>query len=487
MKKTKFIVIFLTAAAALSILLAACFSEWMGEDIEGGYGSVTFSLAGTNPSRQLVGLASGGMPSSETHTYELIIASKTIPLTPDTTTSPATLTGDGVPAGNGQSFEIRAYIGGGDLSNVFSTTTPPLPSSLENRDYILRAIGTGTADIKAGVMNNISSGAIVLYSAMDVSSWEELVWAAAPDSSAGSRKEIIILKAGTYTVTNTTGTITINRNIELRAEGGVVTIIRDPAFNGTGTPNAYFFDINTGSAELYMGFDQATGKSVGYGITLDGGGSTITPNGPLIHNTGVCTIGSGVTLMNNYSTGTSGAMPGGVLNSGGTFTLYGKIKGNSSTLTGNNGAAGGVSLSGGTFNMEAGASIEDNTSDGSGGGVEIPTSALSSATFNINGGTIKNNTASVNGGGVFIGNGSFTMTGGSIADNQASSGYGGGVYVSVGTFEISNSINNLIGENVVSGNNSSLSPPEDNVYLDQAGGTIIVNGTTYGPPGGPQW
>jgi len=75
--------------------------------------------------------------------------------------------------------------------------------------------------------------------------------------------------------------------------------------------------------------------------------------------------------------------------------------------------------------------ISGNTSSSSGGGVYV-----NDGTFTMSGGEISGNTASGNGGGVYVQQeGTFTMSGGEISGNTAS--YGGGVYVYYnGTFRI---------------------------------------------------
>jgi len=78
MKTRKIGLLFLTATV-VSLLLAACFSDWMGEEV---YGTVIIRLASNSTSRQLMGL-----------------------------------TGTDVPVVNGQAFEIRAYATPSSLSS----------------------------------------------------------------------------------------------------------------------------------------------------------------------------------------------------------------------------------------------------------------------------------------------------------------------------------------------------------------------------------
>jgi uncharacterized repeat protein (TIGR02543 family) len=96
--------------------------------------------------------------------------------------------------------------------------------------------------------------------------------------------------------------------------------------------------------------------------------------------------------------------------------------------------------SSGTLIMNDGSTITGNTTTSSGGGVWVGdrTFMVRGGTFTMNGGTISDNTAS-NGGGVLVYNASstFTMNGGTIYGNAAASvsyGAGGGVYVGAGTF-----------------------------------------------------
>jgi hypothetical protein len=86
---------------------------------------------------------------------------------------------------------------------------------------------------------------------------------------------------------------------------------------------------------------------------------------------------------------------------------------------------------GGTLEMKAGSKISGNTSSSYGGGVYV-----ADGTFIMSGGTISGNTSSSSsyGGGVYVDSGTFTMSGGTISGNTSSSSYGGGVCVNNGTF-----------------------------------------------------
>jgi hypothetical protein len=121
------------------------------------------------------------------------------------------------------------------------------------------------------------------------------------------------------------------------------------------------------------------------------------------------------------------------------------------------GYGGGVFLGGGTFSMSGGA-VSGNTAF-LGGGVHITYGGI----FTMSGGAVSGNTAS-NGGGVFLGGGTFSMSGGAVSGNFAFV-YGGGVSVLWGdTFSMSGG--------AVSGNSAAY------------GGGVSVNGETFTMYGG---
>ncbi|MDR1986783.1 MAG: hypothetical protein LBP88_07425 [Treponema sp.] len=80
----------------------------------------------------------------------------------------------------------------------------------------------------------------------------------------------------------------------------------------------------------------------------------------------------------------------------------------------------GVYVGNGGFTMSGG-TISGNSASGGGGGVLVR-----SGSFTMSGGTISGNSTSGNGGGVAVWGGSFTMSGGTVSGNSAG-GHGGGV------------------------------------------------------------
>lgn len=151
--------------------------------------------------------------------------------------------------------------------------------------------------------------------------------------------------------------------------------------------------------------------SSGGGVFLSGANSTLTMSDKAeIANNKAKANAAGVYMLSDDSQFT---MDGG--------SIYGN------EFTGTGACSGGGVYVNGTFNMNGG-SIYNNTATESGGGV------CSNGMFNMNGGNIYGNTAA-NGGGVYMygSDKRFTMNGGNIYGNTAT-GNGGGVYISNGMF-----------------------------------------------------
>jgi hypothetical protein len=455
MKKAKICALFLTAAVAL--LLATC-SEGIEKE---EFATVTISLGNSEASRILVWKGDndfgGEIPN---HTYELTIVGRNMsPIR--LTRKENTLTGSGVPIGRNLELEIRAYMTRDKLVSLADQLRISLPNDAFTDPKILRAIGrSNPVTISAG-NNTIAS--VNLYSAMEVSNWKELKFAAYGERD-GDRWEAIFLKGNM----DATETIEIKRSIFIWAESDI-TISRDACLEGP------FFSVvaqnkSTGSLTIGATPELDAVDLHNGAITLDGKNTEC--NYPLIISDGDCTIGTNVTLRNNtnyyhpdYPAGTFG---GGVYIYDGTFTLYGRIEKNTAlgggggvamfggnfvmkdgAIIGGKGsgnraiipdggiksAGGGVITVGGNFTMEAGAIIEGNESNYGGGvGVGayyIDDTVVSSATFKMNDGAIiRGNVSDYGAGGVVVAEGTFNMFGGSITGNTCKTEWGiGGVLV----------------------------------------------------------
>lgn len=230
-----------------------------------------------------------------------------------------------------------------------------------------------------------------------------------------------------------------------------------------GTFNMYDGSISGNRAGTYGG-----GVYVKDG-TFNMEGGSITDNYSEKYGGGVG-MGGGTFNMTGGSISINNAPhSGGVFVNGGEFNMSdGSISGNEAT-SGGNSRGGGVRVDKGTFHMSGG-SITDNkaigSNDGDGGGVYVG----EDGTFHMSGtASITDNQARC-GGGVYV-YGTFHMEGGSITDNEAIGGYdGGGVFVRNGTFTVSGAVE-------ITGN--KWHADMNNVSLSD-GKTITVNGLQQG-------
>jgi hypothetical protein len=214
-------------------------------------------------------------------------------------------------------------------------------------------------------------------------------------------------------------------------------VIDGPTLSGMRGNNEPVVYAGDGTVELLHGTICGNTDSNGGGVYV-GKGTFAMSGGAVSGNTASGSNGGGVYVKGGTFVMSGGAVSGntarwggGVYLSGGTFAMSGgTIDGN--TASSANGG-GGVYMDGETFTMTGG-TISGNTAGRGGGVCEI------GGTFILQGGTISGNAASNmsrysnGGGGVYVAhNGtSFAMTGGVISGNTAK--FGGGVYVWQGTF-----------------------------------------------------
>ena len=192
-------------------------------------------------------------------------------------------------------------------------------------------------------------------------------------------------------------------------------------------------------------------------VTMNGGsitGNTAANNGGGVYAfSGTFTMNDG-TIAGNKATAKNG---GGVYANGSTaFTMTGGTIGGSTAADANAAKyGGGVYVKNGTFTMSGG-KVTGNSATEDGGGVRLDKGA-----FHMSGSAVvSRNTADGYGGGVDVNNGSFTMSGGSITGNNAAgdspnwSG-GGGVFVyDGGSFTMSGG--SITGNNAIRGGGVEL-------------------------------
>ena len=262
------------------------------------------------------------------------------------------------------------------------------------------------------------------------------------------RKAVITMYGGEISGNKTTGGdgggvyLGINAKLEMSGSASITENVTTK-YSGGGV-GAVMGKI-TMSSNSSISKNTASDSSGG-GVFLNGANSTLTmsDNAEIANNkakanaAGVYMLGDdsqftmdGGSIYGNKFTGT-GACSGGGVYVNGTFTMNdGSIYNDTATESG-----GGV-CSNGMFNMNGG-NIYGNTAT-NGAGVYM---YGSNKRFAMNDGNIYGNTATGNGGGVYISNGTFTMTKGTIGavtlnrvnydGNSAQNG--GGVYINEGTF-----------------------------------------------------
>ena len=423
------------------------------------------------------------------------------------TGSSATVSGGGVAVSTGGTFTMR----GGTIDGTGASSNAESGGGVEIHDAIFTMEGgtiTGNNATYGGGVR-VDSGEFIMKDGT------------ISDNNATNLGGGVCVINGSFTMSDTA---TIQGNTATTHGGGVYVNGRNfemigGTIGGTdaGSANSAQYGgavyVNGGAFTMESGSkitgSRATGTTASGGAVYVAGG-TFTMNGTAIlqgntattHGGGVHILSGGTFIMNGGTIdgtigGTAGNTAengGGVFVSGGTFNMYdGTISGNTVTESG-----GGVCISGGTFTMSDSAVISGNTATRSGGGVFVSGSGnfimeggtiggtggeshnsaengggvyIHNGAFTMSDGSISGNTATDNGGGVYVGDGTFTMSGGTISGNTATQ-KGGGVYVSsTGNFTLGSS--SAESSPVVSGN-TKTGNSTNNVYLDD--GTILLIG-----------
>jgi hypothetical protein len=245
----------------------------------------------------------------------------------------------------------------------------------------------------------------------------------------------IYIASGNFTIQNFSGdSVSIFRNESIDSGGGVF-------FNSTGTFAIVNSVISTGSASISE--NRTWPGSYGGGVylydgTFDMSSGTITDNeaemggGVYVYTYGNFAMGGSASISDNTATTTAG----GVYFSGTTFTMEDDASISNNEATGTGSYGGGVYLGSGTFDMSGG-TITDNRAE-MGGGVL----ATSSMTFTMSGSaSVSNNEAIELAGGVHIDGTTFTMedtasiSGNTVTSPPSGEG-GGGVYMYSGNFSM---------------------------------------------------
>ena len=278
----------------------------------------------------------------------------------------------------------------------------------------------------------------------------------------------VYINGGTFTMSSSsTGEIHTNT---ATGNGGGVYVASGSTFNYNGGVVGKSGGANQAAngGGVYVAsnatFTMGSGTAVSYNTSsVDGAGIYLASN---------FTLAANRTINNNTATGNGGGI---YVASGVTFTMNGGvIHTNTAKKNANygDGGAGVYTETNSTFSMSGGEIYHNTCTDGAhgcGGGV------LSNGTFNMSGGDIGRGTAIGNssnrnladhGGGVFVHNGTFTMSGtAQVHGNQAANG--GGVYVNTnGSFVMNNGEIHF---------NYAVAGTQNN----KGGGVYVVSGSTF--------
>ena len=259
------------------------------------------------------------------------------------------------------------------------------------------------------------------------------------------------------------GTTEIKREIEVQPDE-TLTIKGMGAGGSIKNTSGRVFKITGGSLTLEENITLTGTNDTGNGGAVYVNGGTFTMKADSKITKSIASYGGGV-----------------YVDSKGTFTMGGgAITENSASIdeSGGGNSGGGVCISNGTFTMSGGAVISGNNAPKSGGGVFVSDGGK----FTMEGGTIGETgggspNSAENGGGVYIYNGTFTMSGDAVisgnkasisSGSSSSSSSGGGVYIFEGSFTMSDSA-------VISGNSATSSG--GGVYVYETGEFTMEGGT----------
>ncbi|MBO7436310.1 MAG: InlB B-repeat-containing protein [Bacteroidaceae bacterium] len=379
---------------------------------------------------------------------------------------------------NGTINATNVGIGSGDQSGARSVHTLTLSSgitatgeSVEISSTTYYAAGT---TVTLGYTGTVSANQIVVYSVgTEVLSGNSFTMTAADATvSAEVLTEWEWLNrqfAAASTDSENPTLITLDQDYTAQTTDGYLTI-----------PSRHYVTLDLNGHTLNRNLTEAVAN--GFVIKVEG---TLTINDSSDPNTGSITggysssHGGGVYMYGFLSTSTfimnggnitgnnASKKGGGVYVDHGSFTMNGGTISNNTATNTNSGGGVYVSGSNGVFNMTGG-TICGNTGN-EGAGVFVGSSGENLGSFTLSGGTICDNRGSA-GGGVYS-HGNFTMSGGNISNNIVSYSTGGGVYIGNGSFNIS-------GSPVITGNIKSSTSSANNVYLKSGKIITVIDALT---------
>lgn len=362
-----------------------------------------------------------------------------------------------------------------------SLTSPSDPSPADTAAGFTYAFDCGTGYGQYGTLNSAactptSAGSLTVkgkirdkdggereYTAAAVVCGPSITVTGNADSGAGSLRQALvdvcpdgtIAFNGDYTITLTSGQLTIAKNMTIDCAGHNVTVsgdykVRVFYVNSGVTADLRHLFVEHGASDYGGGIynngtlnvtnctiESNSARENGGGIyntsTLNATNSTISYNSALVSGGGIFSTGN-LNLTNSTISGnsTTTGNGGGIYKNGTLIMTNSMINMNSAS-----GYGGGIYNNSGTLNVTNSTISDNSTSAGDGGGIF-------GGTITVTNSTIANNHAA-DGGGVHTS--SMTVTNSTISGNSA--GSGGGIYTSAG------SITNSIIANSSSGGNCS--------------------------------
>jgi hypothetical protein len=482
-------------ALTLALILAACDNltgpgaKHSGETIPEGMGMVRIQL-NAGESAQSIRTAH---PEIGTYFTLTFTAPGKTPVVENVSGSPVTValeTGDWTLEVKGYADSARTNPRATGRASVSVTAEMTSPVTVYLTPDFSSA-GTGSLSYSIILPNSVSRAWFALYPLDATGASREIdisagaggtVSATLNDLPVGSYRAVIDLYDGTGT-NNRAATWT-----------GAAHIYKDLITSLTRTFTAADFVncdpiIGASATTLTAKLDAALASSGSYTIVLDGTESDLGSFAPKTLNvTGSKSI---ITIRGNGRTiqlGSNGSLftldPG----SGSHIELVLQdviLRGRNSISNGSDNNAPLVWVeSGETLEMKTGSSITGNVNSSSsnyGGGVYV----AGNGTFTMSGGTVSNNSASPSstiygsGGGVYVASGgTFKINGGAVSGNSASSSssnsFGGGVFINSGTFDMNGGT--VSGNSAVTTSSSSSS--------SSGGGGVSISGGTFTMRGG---
>ena len=360
----------------------------------GGGGSGASAIATENNSLQAITLTSGG--SNYNATPSVIIS-----------------------GGGGSGATATATVSNGVVSSVSITNA-----------------GSGYTSAPSVIFQLASSNPITIIGAGKSAS--KIIGGTSTDSIFNIANKNVVLSNLTLTGAKVSGTnggaiSATNAAITLNSVSVTKNSVSYNSGNGGGIyQNGGSLTLNNSNISNNNVANGSGGGIFSYNGVLESNNSSISYNKATGYwGGGLYANSANVTLANTtmvYNTDVN-QVGGAICQSAGSLTIQNS---NISYNNASTGGGGGIYVNVGCDLNVSGGSISNNTAAGSGGGIQASSNGL----IKLKGVTIKNNYSGGNGGGIAHTGGSMSLTSASLSSNSATNGEGGGLYQPAGTLRI---------------------------------------------------